>query len=236
MFGKKIKGPLTIHLDEDQFCTTWSALQKNCAHNFHLNNDANYFNYIKQDGIFYTKPLIGKVYPFSEDPSKEGSRRTKKTFDSVQVIVVSKGALLKMKWGCADVPMRGNDGTPYYVGAHGTFFLQMDLFDGGVQASKFITQVASQGDGNVTDQKLREKLLEAYEAQVADAFQTALRESEYSFEDVMHFGLTPDQVLAISKSAYEKVKSIFSKTGFALHEFSANSIVDKTITIRKANV
>ena len=57
MFGKKIKGPINLGLEEDQFCNVWEADQKDCAYQLKIVTNADHYNLIYQDGKFLGRPL-----------------------------------------------------------------------------------------------------------------------------------------------------------------------------------
>ena len=225
MFGKKLKGPIHLGLEGDQFCAVWEGRQKDCAYSLEIMTNADHYNLVYQDGKFLGKPLCngGAVYPFSFDPEKKGSRSDKKQFNRTKVVCISSAFNFEVPWGAPDFLMFYN-GKAYDVGASGTFYIEIDPTDAGRSADRFYQKMLTQGDpSKMTTKALRDKLLAAFQNVIGAKIEECLEEVNRPLAEFV--GLSSSEKLKISKAVYPKVKDVFADYGLTIAKASENSIV-----------
>ena len=225
--NKKIKGPIKPTLEDGIFCKSWSANEKDCAHDLEIIASKKFYNLVYRDGMFYgmPRPMGGPIYPFSKDLLKPGSRAEKKKHCDIEVVCLTSGSSLNVNWGVSEKLIRNKNGKNYFFNAHGTFYVEIDKADAAKNANIFYQKLCVQNDSNVmTDDALRDKLKAAFENRIAAVIEKMLLEMDgslNSFIDVM-----ASEALVLSKKVYYEVKDLFSEYGITIEETaSVGSIV-----------
>ena len=99
MFGSKKKsGPVEIKLEADQFCRVLEDKAAEVKSNYCVIASSDNYNLLYRDGQFMgmPKPFGGAIYPFSVDPTQEGSNGQKKQFHTAKIVCLSKDFNLKV--------------------------------------------------------------------------------------------------------------------------------------------
>ncbi len=230
-FGSKKKsGSVTVNLGAEQFCDRlmdeWGSVKKD----YYISASSEDYTLLYQSGRFkgMPAPYGGKVYPFSVDPTKEGSKKDGKNIGTAEVVVISKTAHLKIYWGTA-VPFTLEDPVTmqaYAVGANGVFYVEIDGSDAARSADMFYRKVMRKhitAEGfNV--ETARDFLREAFIMQIGAKIEDYIRESGRSLAN--YVGLTPSEILKISQELCPTIKDIFADYGLSVVvKSSANSIL-----------
>lgn len=229
MFGRKIKGPIYLGLENDQFCSVWEGNQKDCSYHLEIVTSADHYNLVYQDGKFLGRPLSngGSIYPFSFDPERQGSRSDKKQFTRTKVVCISSAFILEMPWGAPDFLMF-YQGKAYDVGASGKFYLEIDPTDAGRNADRFYRKMLTQGDPTkMTTKALRDKLLAAFQNVIGAKIEECLAEVDRPLPELV--GLTSSEKEKISMAVYPKVKEVFAEFGLNITKSTRNSIVGNLV-------
>ena len=234
-FKKKIKGPIVISLGEGQFYKSWAANQKDCAYGLHITTSADHYNLIYQDGEFYGMPLNGgKVYPFSYDVTKKGSRGDKKQFDNIKVVCLTAGAVLQIDWGVSDklIKDKKDNGKPYYYGAHGSFIVAINPADAAGNADMFYHKLCVQANGcEMNSETLRNKLKVMFENKICSVIEDTLDEQNALLSS--YVGIDAREASKISGEVYKKVKDLFAQFGLTINKLASESAIVNQLTIRE---
>ena len=232
---KKIKGPIILHLGENQFCQIWEKTAKECAFGIQVNANGDYYNLLYQNGQFLglVQPNGGVIYPFSVNPYKKGSRFKNRKIKSAKIVCISSAYNLNMLWGTRNPLMiYDKEGTACNFGANGTIYLELDPGDGGRNADCLYRRLFSQGGPDtMTVEAVRDRLRPAFVEVIGAQIQEALEDMNRPLTELK--GLTPKEKLDVSKNAYESLKGFFEKEyGLTLTPASQRSIVSRLI-VRK---
>lgn len=233
LFGKKImKGSIELRLKENQFCTVWEGRAEECSHDFCVDTNADQYNLFYRNGQFMgtPTPFGGSIYPFSDDPTKKGSRLQKNKYNRAKVVCVSNSFNLKVYWG-TKIPFMLLDREtqkPYSVGASGVFFIEIEPSDAGRNADRFYRKLLTQGDpAQMTTEALRDKLAEAFINRVGAKIQEYLENLNRPLSNLV--GLQPSEFLKISEELYPNLKDIFEDYGLTIALGSKGSILSRLI-------
>ena len=81
-FKKKKTGPVEIKLADDQFCCIVEEKAEDVSHKYCVLASSDNYNLLYRDGRFMgmPQPYGGSIYPFSQDPTKPGSKQQKKQY------------------------------------------------------------------------------------------------------------------------------------------------------------
>lgn len=236
-FGSKKKsGPVTITLKEDQFCERLSDEWENVKKDYCLNANADDYTLLYQSGRFkgMPAPFGGNIYPFSVDPTKEGSKKDGKEIGTSEIVVISKTTNLKIYWGTA-VPFTLEDPVTkkaYAVGANGVFYVEIDGSDAARKADMFYRKVAkprftSEG---FNAEAARDFLREAFIMEIGAKIENYINASGRSLAN--YVGLAPSEIKKISEELCPTIKDIFGDFGLSVvvKASSASILQDLKVT------
>ena len=227
-FSKKKKGPVELKLADDQFCRVLEDRAAEVKKSYCVIANSDNYNLLYRDGecLGMPKPYGGAIFPFSQDPTREGSDGQKKKYHTSKVVCISKSFNLKVFWG-TETPFILEDCAtkkPYSVGARGVFYVTIDASDAARKADQFYRQCLTQGNANLFNtEALRDFLREAFVMQIGAVIQKYLNDSNRSLSTMA--GLQPSEILKISAELYPLMKDIFGQFGLTITGVSANSIL-----------
>ncbi|MBE6585866.1 MAG: hypothetical protein E7645_04975 [Ruminococcaceae bacterium] len=233
MFGKpKISGSIELRLNEEQFCTVWEGRAEECSHDFCVDTNADQYNLFYRNGQFFgmPTPFGGTIYPFSDDPTKKGTRHQKRGYNRARVVCLSKDFNLKVFWGTRTpfLMLDNTTGEPYSVGASGVFYVNIDPSDAARNGDRFYHKLLTQGDpSQMNTEALRDKLAEAFLNRVGAKIQEYLEQLNRPLSNLV--GLQPSEFLKISEELYPKMKDIFADYGLTIVKASSGSILGRLI-------
>ena len=226
MFGKKIAGPISLRLENDQMCAVWEAAAKDCVFGLAANANADYYVLWYRNGEFMgmPKPNGGIFYPFSYDPLEKGTRSKNKEYMLAKIVCISRAFSLEMYWGTPERFLMFEDGKAYRVGASGKFYVEIDPADAGRNADRLYRKIFSQGDAAKKNvEAVRNELRAVFLPVIGTVLQKHLAELNRPMSGLI--GLSPEEMIHISEDVYEKVKGIFSEFGLTIAEPSKKSII-----------
>ena len=226
MFGKKIKGPINLHLEKDQLCAVWEGQAKECAFDLAVNANADYYVLWYRNGEFMGIPRKegGIFYAFSEDPFTRGSRSKNKECLFAKVVCISRAFNLEMFWGTPNRFLMFEEGKAYRVGASGKFFVEIDASDTGRNADRLYRKLFSQGDASKKNvEAVRDELKAVFLPVIGSVLQDYLAELNRPMSQLI--GLSPKEMIEISEAIYPKVKDIFADFGLTISAANKKSIV-----------
>ena len=233
MFGSKKKsGPVEIKLEADQFCRVLEDKAAEVKSNYCVIASSDNYNLLYRDGQFMgmPKPFGGAIYPFSVDPTQEGSNGQKKKFHTAKIVCLSKDFNLKVFWG-TETPFMMEDlftKKPYSVGARGVFYVSIDPSDAARKADQFYSKCLTQRNAELFNaEALRDFLREAFVMQIGATIQQYMTEENRSIANLV--GLQPSEILKISEDLFPKMKDIFGMFGLTITDVSKSSILQGLI-------
>ena len=227
-FNKKKSGPVELRLEADQFCRVLEDRADEVKSNYCIIANSDNYNLLYRDGQFLgmPKPFGGAIYPFSIDPTQEGSNGQKKKFHTAKIVCLSKDFNLKVFWG-TETPFMMEDcitKKPYSVGARGVFYVSIDPTDAARKADQFYSKCLTQRNAELFNtEALRDFLREAFVMQIGARIQHYMTEENRSIANLV--GLQPSEILKISEDLFPKMKDIFAMFGLTITDVSANSIL-----------
>jgi membrane protease subunit (stomatin/prohibitin family) len=172
-------------------------------------------------------PNGGSIYPFSVNPIQRGARREKKLFNRAKVACISSAFNLKIFWG-TKVPFTMADvdtNKAFKVGARGTFYVNIDPTDAARMADRFYSKCLSHRNANLFDtEALRDFLRDAFIMEIGAAIERYVTDQNRPISDFK--GLTPTEILAVSKELYPIMKDIFKQYGLTVAPSSERSILE----------
>lgn len=233
MFGKKIKGPINLHMDENQFCAVWQADARDCVHNLKVNAPFGHYTLLFQDGKYAGMPQEngGSIYPFAIDPRKEGSRSDKKNFGSAKAVCISATYEFRVPWGTNSKYTVFENGRAFDVGASGTFFVKIDGTDAGRNAFRFYQTMLSHGNAAEMDtEKIRNKLRDQFHLVIGEAIEKSLKTFGRPYDALV--ALTPTEARQISAILFKEVEKVFQDHGLCFTPGTINSLLSKLIIDR----
>ena len=229
LFKKKKSGTVELHLNEDQFCTVLEEKAEDVTHKYCVIANSDNYNLLYRDGRFMGMPAPhgGAIYPFSQDPTRQGSGGDKKKFHTAKLVCLSKDFNLKVYWG-TDSPFVIEDAhthKPYEVGARGVFYVNIDPEDAARKADMFYSKCLTQRNAELFNtEALRDFLREAFIMQIGARIQKYIEMSGRPLAN--YVGLQPTEILKISEELCPTLKDIFASYGLTIvAESSANSIL-----------
>lgn len=238
-FGKKKKksNQEHINLEEGQFCAVVEVESDEVTHEYHFLADEDHYCLLYRDGQFLgmPRPAGGKIYPFSVDPTKEGSRGDLKKYTRAKLVYLSKDFNLLVNWGTSSKFLLEDTVThkPYSVGARGVFYVNIDPTDAARKADRFYKKCLSQGNASMYDtEKLRDFLRHGFIMHIGAKIQEYIEKSGRSLEN--YVGLQPGEILKISQELYPTMKDIFAEYGLTIVSTSQGSIL-QGIEVEAAN-
>ena len=228
LFSKKKKGPVELKLEADQFCRVLEDKAAEVKKSYCIIANSDNYNLLYRDGQFMgmPKPFGGAIFPFSVDPTEEGSNGQKKKFLTSKVVCLSKDFQLKVFWG-TDTPFMMEDcitKKPYSVGARGVFYVCIDPTDAARKADLFYSKCLTQRNAELFNtEALRDFLREAFVMQIGAKIQQYMNDANRSMSNFV--GLQPSEILKISEDLFPKMKEIFGMYGLTITDVSTNSIL-----------
>ncbi len=228
LFTKKKKGPVELKLEADQFCRVLEDKAAEVKKSYCVIANSDNYNLLYRDGQFMgmPKPFGGAIFPFSLDPTEEGSNGQKKKFHTAKIVCLSKDFNLKVFWG-TETPFMMEDcitKKPYSVGARGVFYVSIDPTDAARKADQFYSKCLTQRNAELFNtEALRDFLREAFVMQIGAKIQQYMTEENRSIANLV--GLQPSEILKISEDLFPKMKEIFGMYGLTITDVSANSIL-----------
>lgn len=237
MFGSKKKsGPAELKLEDNQFCRVLEDKADEVKSNYCIIANSDNYNLLYRDGQFLgmPRPFGGAIFPFSLDPTKEGSKGQKKQFHTAKIVCLSKDFNLKVTWGTK---------TPFIledcitkeackVRARGVFYVNIDPSDAARKADQFYSKCLTQRNAEMfTTEALRDFLSDAFVMQIGAKIQEYMTEANRSVAKLE--GLTPSEILKVSEGVYAKTKDIFAQFGLTITEISSNSILIDVSVIKE---
>ena len=221
--NKKIN-PITFNLGEEQFCkkvsADWDSIKKGYK-NYFVSASADEYTLLYQSGRFKGLPAAygGKIYPFSLDPSKVGSKNEGKEIGMVDIIAIAKTTQLKVYWGTA-VPFVFEDPTtmkPYSVSANGVFYVEIDSSDAARKADMFYRKIAKSRfdrEGVLDTEAVRDFLREAFIMNVGTKIEEHINASGRSLANCV--ALPTSEIKKISEELCPTIKDIFGEYGLSI--------------------
>ena len=232
-FKKKKSGAVELKLDQEQFCAILDEKSTDVTKKYCVIANADTYNLLYRDGRFLgtPRPFGGAIYPFSLDPTKQGSNRDKKQFHTAKIVTLSKDFNLKVYWG-TEIPFMMEDPVTreaYRVGARGVFYVNIDPDDAARKADMFYSKCLTQRNAELfTAEALRDFLREAFIVQIGARIQKYIELNGRTLSN--YVGLQPSEILAISKDIFPDICNIFSAYGLSIvKESSAGSILQGLI-------
>lgn len=236
-FKKKKSDTVRFELKEDQFCAVAEEKSEDVTPKYCIIADESHYNLLYRDGRFLgmPQPFGGPIYPFSDDPRKQGSNGQKKSYHSAKVVCLSKDFNLKVDWGTAH-PFIIEDpttGKVFEIGANGVFYVHIDPSDAARKADMFYNKCLTQRNAELFNtEALRDFLRDAFIMQIGAKIQTYIESSGKSLEN--YIGLQPAEILKVSQEICPSLADIFAMFGLTvIQEVSSNSII-RGLIVREA--
>ncbi len=232
-FKRKKTLGCTPRLDEGQFATVIELQAREISHKYIVQADHSKYTLLYRDGQFMgmPRPGGGAIYPFSKDPTRQGSRGYKKRFGSAQIVVISKDTRLQVFWGTPEQYFIPDPTTniPYSVGARGVFYLSIDRSDAAQSANKFYSRCLTQGDSSHYDaERLRAFLSDSFSPLIGQKLEEYIVESKKPLAS--YIGLTPSECVKISQALCGRLDGLFSHLGLTIdQEMSQSSVLQGII-------
>ena len=228
-FKKKKSGAVELKLNEDQFCAVLEEKAPDVTRKYCVIANADNYNLLYRDGRFLgmPKPFGGAIYPFSMDPTQEGSNGDKSKFHTAKIVCLSKDFNLKVYWG-TETPFMMEDPITreaYRVGARGVFYVNIDPDDAARKADMFYSKCLTQRNAELFNtEALRDFLREAFIIQIGARIQKYIEKNGRTLSN--YVGLQPSEILEISKELCPEVSDIFGSYGLTIvKQSSAGSIL-----------
>lgn len=226
-FKKKKSGSVTLKLTEDLFCVELNETAKDVTKDYNIIADGECYNLLYRDGQFLGIPRFygGAIYPFSQDPTREGSNGEKKKFNTAKVVCIPKDFNLKVLWG-TKAPFNIVDeasGKNYKVRATGVFYVNINPTDAARDADRLYSKWMSHREERTTE-ALRDFLCDAFVPNIEQKIKEYIVSSG---KPVDHFiGNHPDVKLEVSTAVFPKMKDMFGSIGLTIvKELSESSIL-----------
>lgn len=229
LFKKKKTGPVVPALNADQFCCVVEERAENVSPKYSIIANADHYTLLYRNGRFegMPAPYGGSIYPFSVDPTRKGGKAEIKEYQSIKAVVIAKDFELKVHWGTV-TPFVVHDNTthrPYHVGAHGVFFVNINAADAARSADRFYSKCLSQRNAELFDSEaLRDFLRDAFIMEIGAAIERYVTDQNRPITDFK--GLTPTEILSVSKELYPIMKDIFKQYGLTVAPSSERSILE----------
>ena len=229
LFKKKKKGPVVPTLNADQFCCVVEEKAENASPKYNVISNADHYTLLYRNGRFegMPAPYGGNIFPFSVDPTHKGSKGEMKEYQTVKIVVIAKDFELRVHWGTV-TPFVIHDiksNTPYNVGAHGVFYVNINATDAARSADRFYSKCLSHRNANLFDtEALRDFLRDAFIMEIGAAIERYVTDQNRPISDFK--GLTPTEILAVSKELYPIMKDIFKQYGLTVAPSSERSILE----------
>ncbi len=229
LFKKKKEGPVVPTLSPEQFCCVIEEKSDDVSPKYCVMANANHYTLLYRNGTYegMPQPYGGKIYPFSVDPTEKGSKRDLKEYQSAQVVCIVKDFELKVHWGTV-TPFVIHDAAahrPYHIGAHGVFYVNINAKNAGRSADRFYSKCLTNRNASLFDtEALRDFLRDTFIMEIGAAIERYITDQNRPIADFK--GLTPSEILAVSKELYPTMKDIFDEYGLTVAPSSERSILE----------
>lgn len=216
-------------LDEEHFCTVVSETADNVSPAYCVIANADHYTLLYRNGAFegMPAPFGGNIFPFAVDPTHKGSKGEIKRYQMVKLVVIQKDFELQVHWG-TNAPFVIHDtanNQPFHVGARGVFYVNIDATDAAKSADRFYSKCLSARNAELFDtEALRDFLRSAFINEIGAAIERYIRDQNRPIADFK--GLTPSEILAVSKELYPIMKDIFKQYGLTVAPSSERSILE----------
>ena len=231
---KKKKGAATIKIGENQFCAVLEDRSDSVTKKYCVIADADNYNLLYQNGVFLGMPCPygGTIYPFSTDPTKQGSKKDLKQFHTSKVVCLSKDFNLKIVWGGSRFAIEDpTTGEQFYVGARGVLYLNIDPSDAARKADMFYNKCITQRKAEDFDTKsLNMFLKEAFVMHAGAKIQEYVTEKKLPISRLK--SLHPSDVMKISAEIFPKFESVFESYGLSLVKSSCEVSLIQEIKVQ----
>lgn len=233
LFGgkKRIKEATRCSLGDQEFCHVITEKSEDYHHTHYVIADERHYSLLYQNGRYVGQPcpLGGNIYPFSYNPTEEGSRGDMKNFRESEIIIISKDFQFQIKWGTGpsqryhiEDPITHK---PYFVGAHGTFEVRINPEDAARCAYEFYSKLLSQyRKGEVFDSEaLILRLQDRFLLEIGAAIEDNIVRNNRSLDS--YVGLGPGDLKRVSAEITPSVKNIFAEYGLTITCITLNGLV-----------
>lgn len=236
-FKKKAPPPPVLKPDANHFATVLEVSSANASPRFFIETQGDCYNILYQGGKNLGMPIPegGPLYPFSENPRVPAKPKDLKNVRTATVVCVSHDVNLEVPWGTQE-PMLirdPNNGEPYYVRAHGVFYVTIDPLDVVTGCDRYYSRVLKTRNPQEFDNAaLRNFLLASFVNFIGAEMQKMIVEEKYDLSTFIQ--PQPDEILRISEAAFKRIYSVFDYVGLTITPLSKSSIVSK-FTAEKIN-
>lgn len=218
--SKKIKKPVTLHLEREQFCEVWEKSAGECVRGYRVIADGTYYNLLYQNGEFkgLVRPNGGVIYPFSRNPKRKGFHFRNKYIRNAKVVCLSNAFTFKMKWGTGPddaICLKDENGKTHSFGARGILYLYLDPTNYATSANKFYRKLLAQGEASSMDVfEIKKVILAAFVNLIGKEIEDFMTASQYPISQIT--SLTPSEKLKISGAAFDHLVPVFNNFGLTL--------------------
>ncbi|MBQ7364206.1 MAG: hypothetical protein IJW46_01260 [Clostridia bacterium] len=220
-----------IQCDRNEFCKVETLFSNQVNHKFHYIIQRSHYAFLSQDGrdMGMPAPIGGKIYPFSEDPSRQGSRKERKRFTVARLTVIHNQFKVKVDWGTG--PSRevkvldSSKNVAFVLGASGSFSVQLDPADMGQSANKFYRTLVENADlsSNFDAMALQERLADLFIQNLGESIDAAFADASIKMRDGIIF--TTGEMGIIAKHLSAKMKNIYAENGLILSDLTITNMV-----------
>ena len=229
MFKKR--KPSIIQCDTKEFCKVETVFARKVSRKYHYIIPYTHYAFLSQDGrnVGMPAPLGGKIYPFSDDASRRGSRREKKRYTIAKLVVIHKQFKVQIRWGIGPAQqvkiLDPKTQIAYVLGASGSFDVQLDPRDMGTSANKFYqTLVDSATDFQSFDaDALNQRLIDRFVQALGDSIDRVFLNAGITVRD--NITLTTGEMGLIAKALEETMKNIYAEDGLILSGLVIGNVV-----------
>ena len=221
-FKTRENKPMTIHLEENEMFKTQIFHARGMNRKNYFIADADYYVFLKRDGEYLGYPRYqgGRLYLFSPNPLKQGSRSEKNSYQTAQVTAIQKDFLADVEWGTPlqslwhiEDPLTKE---PYWVGGHGIFEVKIEPDDAGLNATKLYRRLLKPYP-DFTTEHLKERLRTEFTLEVGAAVERMMIMEKRSLAN--YVGLGPNDLKKVSTQILPTIGDIFAKYGLTITGF-----------------
>lgn len=228
MFFKKLKKGFTkVGLERNEFCKVYEENADECSHEYYFSTHADNYNLLYRDGQFIgmPAPFGGKIYPFSDAITKEGSKHQKNKYGQVQLVCLAKRFNVKVQWGKREPSLMIDNATQkaYVVGMRGVFYVTIDPVDAARSGDLFYRTCVSQYGNEYTEEDLKDFLADAFVNSVGGKVQEYIAKLDRPLSNLV--GLQDAEKVKISEELYPELKDLFKKYGLIMVEESSKKAI-----------
>ena len=232
-FKKKETKPLAIYLDESEMFRSELFQASKLSKKQYFEADSDYYTMLKQDGKFLGYPIHqgGKLFVFSPDPTKQGSRSEKNSYSTAKVTVIRKNLKFLVDWGTPPDSLYHIEDPitkePYLVGANGIFEIMINPDDAARNATQLYREIF-QEHNDYTTEDLKNRLRKKFLSKVGAGIEKMIIEEKRSLRN--YVGLGPNALDKVSEQIFPIFKDIFVSYGLTITDFAISGLtVNKVI-------